>query len=225
MTNTSGPVVVIGGGGMGHCVLDIIDDINRAGGRVEVVGVVADPPPDLDLLNRRDVPFLGSVAEIERLPADVGYVIGIGSGGARQKIDARLRSSGRPSPTLVHPNVHQGFGVELGPGSVICSHVSVENFVSLGRHVHVNQNSTVGHGSRLADYVTVSPLVAISGDVKAGEAAFLGTNCSVREKLTVGAGATIGMGAAVVSDVPDGLTVVGVPAREKVPDGWPLGQD
>jgi acetyltransferase-like isoleucine patch superfamily enzyme len=85
--------------------------------------------------------------------------------------------------------------------------------VRLGRHVHVNQNSTVGHGSQLADYVTVSPLVAISGDVRAGEAAFFGTNCSVREKLTVGDGATVGMGAAVVGDVARGLTVVGVPAR------------
>jgi acetyltransferase-like isoleucine patch superfamily enzyme len=38
-------------------------------------------------------------------------------------------------------------------------------------------------------------------------------NASVREGTSVGAGATIGMGAAVLGDVPDDETWVGVPAR------------
>ena len=38
-------------------------------------------------------------------------------------------------------------------------------------------------------------------------------NSSVRERTSVGAFATVGMGAAVLSNVPDGETWVGVPAH------------
>jgi serine acetyltransferase len=36
----------------------------------------------------------------------------------------------------------------------------------------------------------------------------------VRENLTIGAGAVIGMGSVVLADVPDGQTWAGVPARK-----------
>lgn len=196
---------------MARCVLDVIDAINRDRPTYELVGVVADSAPDLQKLVSRGVEYLGSTAQLERLSASLGYVIGIGASQVRQTLDARFRA--RPSPVLVHPNAHLGFGVELGPGTVICSHVSIESNVRIGRHVHVNQNSTVGHDSELADYVTVSPLVAISGNVVCGQAAFLGTNCAIRERTRIGAGATVGMGSAVLSDVDAGATVLGVPAR------------
>ncbi len=199
---------------MGRCVLDVIDVINAvAAGTIEVVGVLDDSTPSGALLEARGVRLLGGVAALEDLPADVGYVIGIGDGGVRRKIDAFAGAAGRPSPVLVHPNVHLGHGVTLGAGAVICSHVSIENNVTLGRHVHVNQNSTIGHDSALADFVTVSPLVAVSGGVAVGEAAFLGTGSSLNQGLRVGEEAVVGAGGAVVRDVSARETVVGVPAR------------
>ena len=72
--------------------------------------------------------------------------------------------------------------------------------------------------------------MALGGGVVVGEAAYLGMNASVRENVRVGAGATLGMGAALLVDQPDGVTCAGVPARPLgVPsglarhrnDGWP----
>ena len=60
--------------------------------------------------------------------------------------------------------------------------------------------------------MTVSPLVAVSGNVTLGQRAFLGTGVSVREKTTVGFDAVVGMGAAVVGDVAPRARVKGVPA-------------
>jgi sugar O-acyltransferase (sialic acid O-acetyltransferase NeuD family) len=219
VTDGAQPLVVVGGGGMGRCVLDVVDEVNRsslsAHGHAawEVVGVLDDSTPDLDLLTDRDVRHLGPVSRLSELPADVAYLVGIAAGAVRRRIDELGQSLGRPSPTLVHPNVHRGFGVELGPGSVVCSHVSMENNIRLGRHVHVNQNSTIGHDSRIASYATISPLVAVSGAVSLAEGAFLGTGSSVNQGLTVGGWSVVGSGAAVIRDVPDAATVVGVPAR------------
>lgn len=207
------PLVVIGGGGMGRCVLDIVDALNAQEPQYDVVGVLDDGSPDLDLLEARGVDHLGPVDRLEVLPAQVEFTIGIASGTVRRRIARYADGLGRRSPVLVHPNVHRGFDVRLGEGTVICSHVSMENHIRLGRHVHVNQNSTVGHDCRIGDYGTVSPLVALSGDVTMGEAAFLGTGSSVNQGLTLGEAATVGSGAAVIRDVEPGTTVVGVPAR------------
>jgi sugar O-acyltransferase (sialic acid O-acetyltransferase NeuD family) len=209
----SRPLVVVGGGGMGRCVLDVVDAINAVEEEYDVAGVLDDGTPDLDLLAARDVKHLGPVSRLEGLPADVEVAIGIADGGVRARLDDYARGLGRRSPVLVHPNVHRAFDVRLGEGAVICSHVSMENNVQLGRHVHVNQNSTIGHDSRIGDYVTVSPLVAVSGAVTMGRTAFLGTGSSVNQGLLIGEGATVGAGAAVVRDVLAGTTVVGVPAR------------
>lgn len=216
--STSKRVVVIGGGGMSRGVLDVIDAINldQSGlgrPRYEVIGVLADPEPNIELLEARGVKYLGSVVDLQDLPGDVGYVIGIGDSHARKRLDEYGLSLGRSSPSLVHPNAHLGFDVQVAPGAVICSHVSVESNVRIGRHVHVNQNSTIGHDTVLGDWSTVSPLTAISGNVFTGEAVFVGAGASVREGTALGSGCTVGMGAAVVSDVDAMTTVVGVPAR------------
>jgi acetyltransferase-like isoleucine patch superfamily enzyme len=132
------PLVVVGGGGMGRCVLDVIDAVNRSkqqdSGQAawEVLGVLDDSTPDLDLLTAREVQHLGPVSHLAELSADVGYVIGIADGAVRRRVDEFAQSLGRSSPTLVHPNAHRGFGVELGPGSVVCSHVSMRTTFSSG---------------------------------------------------------------------------------------------
>ena len=106
----------------------------------------------------------------------------------------------------------------MGPGTIICSHASLTNHITLGRHVHVNLNCTIGHDSVMSDYVTLSPLVSISGGVKAENGAFFGAGSVVNPRLTVGKDAIVGAGAAVVRDVKAGITAVGVPAK-------PLGRD
>lgn len=211
------PVVILGGGGMGRCILDLIDVVNDealvTGSRdFDVVGVLDDGEVNQDLLAARGVKFLGPIARLEGMPADVGYLIGIGSTDAKRTIDDRLVKTGRSSPVLVHPNAHCGFDVQLGPGTVVASHVSMENHIRVGRHVHINQNSTVGHDTIIGDHSTISPLVAVSGNVKMHDSVFVGTGASIRQGVTLHRASTVGMGAAVIRDVIDRTTVVGVPA-------------
>lgn len=210
------PVVIIGGGGTGRCILDIIDQINAAAGArpaLEVVGVLDDNAPDADLLAEREVDILGPIGHLEELPSDVGYVIAIGDGSVRRRVDSFGDAMGRRSPSIVHPNVHRGHNVVLGHGAVIGSHVSIENNVWLGRQVHINQNSTVGHNTLIGDYVTIGPLVAVSDSVDIAHNAFLGSGCTIGPGLHLHRHCTVGAGSAVVRDVMSKTTVVGVPAR------------
>jgi acetyltransferase EpsM len=47
-----------------------------------------------------------------------------------------------------------------------------------------------------------------------GEGSMMGVGSSVIPCVKIGSWATIGAGAAVVRDIPDGVTAVGVPAKE-----------
>lgn len=73
---------------------------------------------------------------------------------------------------------------------------------------------TFSYDDEVSDFATFAAGVSLGGGVRIGKGAYLGLNSSVRERTSVGDYATIGMGAAVLSSVPEGETWVGVPAHE-----------
>jgi acetyltransferase-like isoleucine patch superfamily enzyme len=62
-------------------------------------------------------------------------------------------------------------------------------------------------------FVHIAPGTHLAGNVEIGAHSMLGVGASVVPGVRIGAGATVGAGAVVISDIPDGRTVVGVPAR------------
>ena len=57
------------------------------------------------------------------------------------------------------------------------------------------------------------------GPVTLGDGVIIGGSASIKDHLTIGAGATVGAGSGVISDVEAGKTVIGYPAcdsREKM---------
>lgn len=213
------PLVIIGAGGFGREVCDVIEAISIAEAgqgepTYEFVGFLDDGNPNTQLLGIRRAPFLGKVSTLDDLPQEVQYVIGIGTGGARRKIDEWATALGRQAAILVHPTAVIGrHGVTLQPGVIICAHVSITTNIALGRHTHMNLNSTVGHDAVLGDYVTVNPGATISGDVVLEDEVNVGTGAAVIQGRRVGARTVIGAAAAVVRDLPADAVAVGVPAR------------
>jgi hypothetical protein len=87
------------------------------------------------------------------------------------------------------------------------------------REAVVERLSAMGvHEARYA--TAIDPSVSLGGGVRIGRGAQLGMNSSVRARTSVGAYGTVGMGAAVLSNVPGGETWVGVPAHELDHDGF-----
>lgn len=204
-------LAIVGAGGHGREVLDIVEALRRETPGVEFVGFVADGVPDESLVTRRGATVLGGVDVLESL--DVAYTIGIGDGGARRGIDQRLRSWGRTAITIVHPLASLGSDIEMGDGVQLAAGARVTTNVRLGRHVHLNVNAVVSHDCVVGDYSTLSPGVHLNGNVTIGENVFLGTGAIVTPGVAVGDNARIGAGAVVLDDVPPGTTAVGVPAR------------
>lgn len=206
------PIVIVGRGGFGREVLDVVEAINEVARCFEVVGFVDDrfDEPD-EVADRRHIPTLGPVSALAELGRR--YAIGIGSTADRAAIDAAATAAGLEPVTLHHPWATFGGDDRVGPGSVVCSGARVTTNVSVGRHLHLNLNSTIGHDCVIGDHVTINPSVNVSGNVTLQDRVNMGTKSVVIPGITIGADAVVGAGAVVVRDIPAGATAVGVPAR------------
>ena len=101
----------------------------------------------------------------------------------------------------------------IGEGFVACAHVSITTNIAIGRHAHLNLNTTVGHDCTFGDFVTVNPGANISGSVTLGHNVTIGTGAVIIQGVTVGEGTVVGAGAIVTRDLPAQVVAMGAPAR------------
>lgn len=208
-------LVVVGAGGFGREVVSLVRELSRTGAGPSIAGVVDDRPDPVNVrrLERLGVPLLGGVGDLVRECRRTAVVLAIGSAAARRSIAQRLTQTDATFPTLVHPDAWVGTDVELGEGTVVCPGARLSAQVTVGRHVHIDQNATVGHDCVLEDFVRLNPQACVSGEVTVRTGALIGANATILQGLSVGSDTTVGAGAVVLRDLPSGVTASGVPAQ------------
>jgi sugar O-acyltransferase (sialic acid O-acetyltransferase NeuD family) len=214
-------LVIFGAGGFGREVLQVVRDLNAVAPVWNCLGFLADAAPDA-VEAVAGLPVLGGIEWLRAHP-EVQVVIAVGSSAARWKIAQRIVATcGNRFAVLVHPRAWVGERVEIGPGSVVCAGALLTTDIRLGRHVHVNIGSTIGHDAVLDDFATLNPSVNVSGNVRIMTGGEIGTGSVVIPRCTVGAWAIVGAGAVVTSTLAANVTAVGAPARviKERADGW-----
>jgi sugar O-acyltransferase (sialic acid O-acetyltransferase NeuD family) len=161
------------------------------------------------------LPVLGGLAVLEEHPSDQ-VVLCAGKGSVRGVLAERLAGQGFLSSryaTLVHPSVTVPASCSIGPGSVLLAGCVLTASVTVGAHVVAMPQVTLTHDDVIDDFATLCADVTLGGFVHVGREAYLGMSASVRERVRVGRGSTLGMGSVLVRDLPDGEVWAGVPAR------------
>lgn len=204
------PIVIVGAGGFGREVLDLLRDINQDKPTWEILGFLDDK---FELVGKilNDLPVLGTIGWLESQLVQPQVALGVGSSKARYHIVQRISQAVFPS--LIHPNVVMSNYMEIGRGIIITAGNILTNQIRLGNFAMLNLACTIGHDTSIGNYVTVSPGVNISGNVHIAEGCELGTGSALIPGVHVGRWSVIGAGAVVVNDIPPNCTAIGVPAR------------
>ncbi|HWK76485.1 NeuD/PglB/VioB family sugar acetyltransferase [Microbacterium sp.] len=140
----------------------------------------------------------------------------IGPSGSRRDVVRRLREIGVDDErfaVFAARSARIGSTSDIGIGSILLDGAVLTADARLGRHVVVMPNCTITHDDVIDDFATLAAGVSLGGSVHIREAAYLGMNASVHPGVTVGENTTIGMGSVVLTDVPEGQTWAGVPAK------------
>jgi sugar O-acyltransferase (sialic acid O-acetyltransferase NeuD family) len=201
-------LVIIGAGGFGREILAWARDCS---GLWRLKGFLDDNPA-ASKDPRLRVPVIGTVSDYQPCETDV-FLCGVGVPELRRILSEKLRSRGAQFATLIHPTAVVAAGAEVGLGVIVCPFSVISVDVQIGEGTAIYYHSSVDHDAVIGPWTQVSAHCDITGGASVGAEVFIGSHASILPRVKVGDRAVIGAGAIVTGDVPDNMTVVGVPAR------------
>ena len=102
--------------------------------------------------------------------------------------------------------------VEVGSNTCIDRGALADTVI--GDYTKINNLCHIAHNNKIGKNVTITGCVNISGSNIIDDNVWIAPNSSIRGWVYIGEGATVGMGAVVVKDIPAHETWVGNPARK-----------
>jgi sugar O-acyltransferase (sialic acid O-acetyltransferase NeuD family) len=161
-----------------------------------------------------EYPVAGAVNQLFALAEQNSEVIvAIGDNRKRLSLCNEITAKGLKLATVIHPNACISPSATILPGTLVCAGAIVNARATLGRACILNTGATVDHDCVIEDGVHISPGANLAGNVSVGECTWIGIGSAIKEGVKVGRDVVAGAGSAIISDVDDGETVGGVPAR------------
>ena len=96
---------------------------------------------------------------------------------------------------ILHAKSYVGYRAELYSGSSL------------------NTGAQVDHHNVIKECVTIDPGVIFAGNVTVGRFSKIHTGVVVKNRIRIGENTIIGAGTVIIKDVPDNVTIVGVPGK------------
>lgn len=204
-------LLIWGAGGHARVVADIV----RLRGEYEIAGFVHDTPSasagPID-----GAPVIRDREAVMRLrrEAHVAHaIVAFGDCAARLDVARWCRGQGFALITAIHPSAVIAASALIGAGTVAAAGAIVNPGAVIGENVILNTAATVDHDCTIGDGAHLSPGVHLGGGVRVGSASWLGVGAAVRDRIVIGCRTVVGVGAVVVSDLPDDVVAYGNPAR------------
>lgn len=207
----SRPLIIIGAGGHSKVLIDSLQSNSAV-----IIGIT-------DHINNRhnstllNIPVLGNDDIILHFsPQDVFLVNGIGKIDGhkrRQEIFDLFKRYGYQFANVVHKSAILSSHVELSEGVQIMAGAVIQAGSFIGDNSIINTGVLLDHDTFIASHVHIAPGATISGGVQIDEGTLIGAGATIIQGIKIGANSIVAAGAVVIRDVPNGTTVLGVPAR------------
>lgn len=201
-------LLILGAGGHGKVVADTAYERGNWG----EIAFLDDRYPALQSL--LSWPVVGKISDAENfLQIYTDMAIAIGDNFLRIELVERFMSKGFCLPTIIHPTAFLSKSVIIGNGSVIFAQAAINAGSQLGVGCIVNTAATIDHDCILGEGVHISPGANLAGNVRVGNLSWLGMGSSVIQQIRIGNRVVVGAGTVITKDIPDDVTVVGIPGK------------
>lgn len=140
-------------------------------------------------------------------------IVSHGHPGVRTRLANRMKEHSLAWINAVHPSAVLAPSARLGTGNMISAGAIVNSNATIGDHAIVNTAAVVEHDCVVESFATVCAGVQLGGRTTVGRGAFVCTGAIVLPRVVIGAGSAVAAGAVVTKPVPEGVLVLGAPAR------------
>lgn len=200
-------IILIGYSGHAYVVVDIFHSMGKdVWAYCDAVEKINNPY-NLEFLGKELVPK--NIEILKRYP----YFVAVGNNQIRKRIYENLSQEIGTPINAIHANAVVSSSVKLGNGVMICPNSVINTFAKIGDGVICNTACIIEHECTIGDYAHIAPGSTLAGNVTIGAYSFIGANSVVKQGVKIGKDVTVGAGCVVIKDIPDGVTVVGNPAK------------
>ncbi len=203
-------LLIIGAGGHGSVVADAAQE----SGEWEEIAFLDDKFPDSSSNGVWQI--IGTEAETTLFKDEYDdLIVAIGDSEKRLGLLEKYKHKGFKLVNVIHPSAYVSENALLDVGCVVFANAVININTKIGAGSIVNTSSSVDHDCELGDGVHVSPGAHLAGNVRVGKLSWIGIGSCVTHGVTIGKGVNVGAGAVVINDLPDDITAIGVPAKQK----------
>jgi len=200
-------MIIAGAGGHALEVLDVLRPRNLSS--IAVYGEKITP------LWPAAIPTFSDLIQVkEWLSQHKEFVLGVGLPVFRKKLYQEFAQLGGSHQALRGPQAVISPSARTEKADIL-SAVFVGAEVQLGLGVLVNVGAQIHHEVRIGEFSVINPGAVLLGACQLGEGCFIGAQATVLPGVKIGKNAIIGAGAVIIRDVPEDVTVVGVPGKIK----------
>ena len=202
---------IVGAGGMGREVLNIVLDIHRFTGQQWNIKGFLDDTPDPLAGKKCDCAVVGTIQDYYPKPNDI-LAMGIANPADKKRLASLLKGRGATFERIVHTYHNGGLHNVVGEGIVIYPGFGMSVNCRIGDFCTL-LTCSLGHDVVVGDYSTISTNCNVMGKVNIGEGVFMGGNSAIAPNVSIGDWSYLCLGSMVMKDVAPGDKVMGNPAR------------
>ena len=176
-------IVLIGGGGHCHSVIDVIEQENK----YEIIGIV-DTKENIGkkVLDYKIIACDDDLETIFLSCKNAFITVGqIESNKIRVKIYNKLKEIGFDLPVIISPLAYVSNHSSIEEGTIIMHHALVNANTKIGKNCIINTKALIEHDCVVEDNCHISTASVINGGVRVKENSFFGSNATSKQSIEI----------------------------------------